>query len=67
MEQNQGKVILLSIAIDKYQDSTFEDLQNAVFDSQELTNVLEKKYKISKKVPIHDKNCLLYTSDAADE
>jgi hypothetical protein len=54
---NTPKVKVLSIAIDRYNDAMFDELYNAVNDSNQLVKVLEEKYlisEISKQDIIHD-------------
>jgi hypothetical protein len=53
---NSPKIQLLSVAIDRYNDSMFDELYNAVSDSDELVNVLEQKYLITKSHKIHNHN-----------
>lgn len=47
----KGENFILSIAIDKYSDNLFDNLENAVFDADRFLNVLSDRYEFK---PIQD-------------
>jgi len=53
----KGENFILSIAIDKYSDNLFDNLDNAVFDAERFLNVLLDRYEFKPiQEPLYNEN-----------